>query len=174
MVPFDAQTQKMATHLADHFYLQCPSFEELKPKLNPWVIEHNETLIKKAHLQGLNLNDFKLRLQKYFLSPEVKTFFQDQKPVLFGKSLNAIDLPFLNRDLGHQFMRENFSHRVHDLTSVVYHLIDRQLLPPACESGSFLMKHLGFGEVAHTALEDAVNTVKMYFQLLSNFKTSSF
>ncbi|MEK6626375.1 MAG: hypothetical protein AABY86_15505, partial [Bdellovibrionota bacterium] len=89
-----------------------------------------------------------------------------QKIVLFGKSMNALDLPLLNRDLGWEFMRKYFHHQVLDLSSVVRAFVDKRLLPPETVSGSALMKHLKMGEVAHTALEDAVNAAKIYLQLL--------
>ena len=69
------------------------------------------------------------------------------------------------------FMRRYFEHRQLDLSCVAYCLIDMGMLPSECESGSKLMKHLGFGEVAHTALEDAINTAKMYFKLLEKYKS---
>ena len=99
-------------------------------------------------------------------SAEIKKFFDNEKVVLFGKSLNAIDLPFLTRDLGWDYMRKYFQHRVHDLSSVAYNLIDLGFLPPGSESGSQMMNDLGMGEVAHTALADAKNTALMYFKLL--------
>ncbi len=170
MVPFDASTQEINYTLQKHFYIQCPSFEELKPKLNPWVIEHNKQLIEQAHTHGIPLSEFQQQLTTYLESPEVTSYFANQKIILFGKSMNAIDLPFLNRDLGWEYMRKYFSHRVCDLSSFAYNLIDLELLPPEAESGSWLMQHLRLGEVAHTALEDAINTIKLYFLLLNKIK----
>ena len=66
-------------------------------------------------------------------------------------------------------MRERFEHRQLDLSSVAYNLIDLGFLPEKCKSGSELMKELGFGEVAHTALEDAINTALMYIKILEKF-----
>jgi len=170
MVPFCAKTRTIEYDLKKHFYISCPSFEELKPKLNPWVIEHNEVLINKAHSEGLTINLFKSELSKYLESDQVKKYFNNEKITLFGKSMSAIDLPFLNRDLGWEFMRKHFMHRQLDLSSVSYNLIDLEFLPPKCESGTELMKFFNFGEVAHTALEDAVNTAKIYIEILNNFK----
>ena len=166
MVPFDAQTGEIHHELEKHFYIQCPSFEELKPNLNEWVIEHNETLIKKAHSEGLSISAFKEELIKYLESDPVKEYFENEKITLFGKSMSAIDLPFLSRDLGWEFMRKYFQHRQLDLSSVAYNMIDLGFIPTECTSGSYLMEYLGMGEVCHTALEDAVNTAKMYLKLL--------
>lgn len=170
MVPFCADTMTIAENLKKHFYIKCPSFESLKPKLNQWVIENNEKLITKAHQEGVEIEFFKEELKKYFESDEIKNYFGNKKVTLFGKSMNAIDLPFLNRDLSWNFMREYFNHRVLDLSSVAYALIDMNKIPKECESGSKLMKFLGMGEVAHTALEDAINTAKMYFKLIEIVK----
>ena len=165
-VPVDATTKSVEESLSFHRFVQCPSFEELKPSLNPWVIENNESLIKKAHSEGLPLSKFKEDLAKYLLDPKIKKYFNNKTIVLLGKSLSAIDLPFLNRDLGQEFMREHFSHRNIDVTSATYTLIDAGKLPEKAESGSELMKFFKMGEVAHTALEDAVNTAELYFKML--------
>ena len=166
MVPFCADRAEVAEDLSWHTFIRCPSFEELRPKLDTWVIEHNRELIQKAHREGIGLGQLKLELEKYLASKPVKDYFGDEKITLFGKSLSAIDLPFLNRDLGFDWMRNYFQHRQLDLSGVVHYLVDKKILPPECIRGSELSKHLGFGEVAHTALEDARNTALMYLEIL--------
>lgn len=166
MVPFCTESMSINESLKKHFYIKSPPFEELKPKLNEWVIQNNKTLIEKAHAQGISLSLFKEELVKYLTSNEVTEYFGNKKITLFGKSMSAIDLPFLNRDLGYDFMRQYFNHRQLDLSCVAYALIDTKIIPTECESGSKLMSYLGMGEVAHTALEDAINTAKMYFKLM--------
>lgn len=166
MIPFCSETMTIEEKLKKHFYIKCPSFDTLKPKLNQWVIDHNEELINKAHNEGIELSKFKEELINYFESEDVKNYFDNQKITLFGKSMNAIDLPFLNRDLGWDFMRNYFNHRVLDLSSVAYSFIDTKHIPKECESGSKLMSFLDMGEVAHTALEDSINTALMYFKLI--------
>jgi len=165
-LPIDVKEKTLVEELSFHRFIYCPSFDELKPKLNPWVIKNNETLIKKAHLEGEKLATFKESFESYLNKPEIQKFFNHQPIVLFGKSINAIDLPFLNRDLGWEFMRKYFSHRVQDLSSISYAFMDKGILPAGSESGSKLMEFLKMGEVAHTALEDSVNTAKMYFKIL--------
>jgi oligoribonuclease (3'-5' exoribonuclease) len=169
MIPFCSETKTLEESLAKQFYVQCPSFEELKPNLNEWVIKNNETLIRKAHAEGVTLTEFKNILQNYVDSDEVKKYFNNQRIVLFGKSISAIDLPFLNRDLGWEWMNKYFHHRNLDLSCFTMGLIDMGLLEKGMDSGSKLMEFLGMGEVCHTALEDAVNTAKMYFKLLEKF-----
>lgn len=166
MIPFDTETKSFEEKLAKQFYVSCPSFESLKPKLNAWVVEHNKTLIEKAHKEGVSMDQFKSIMQAYVDSPEVKNYFGQEKIVLFGKSMSAIDLPFLKRDLGHEWMNKYFHHRNLDLSSVTLGLIDLGLLPKGMDSGSKLMQYLGMGPVAHTALEDAINTAKMYFKIM--------
>lgn len=165
-VPFCSVEKKILSELTFHSYLKCPSFEELKPFLDQWVIENNQTLITKASTQGKSIADFKNAFTQYLESTEVKNFFNNEKIVLFGKSMNAIDLPFMNRDFGWEWMRKNFSHRVVDFSSVCYGMIDLGILPKGSESGSKLMSFLKMGGVAHTALEDAVNTAKMYLAVI--------
>lgn len=173
MVPFCAETGEIAHHLERNWFIKCPSFEELRPRLDKWVIDHNESLINKAHSEGEDIQDFKNLLEQYLHDEEVVKYFgksEKEKIVLFGKSLNAIDLPFLNRDLSWNFMREHFHHQVLDLSSVVRSLCDMKLLPDTCHSGSGLMKHFNMGDVAHTALEDAVNTAKLYLKVMDSLK----
>ena len=173
MVPFCTETKRVEDSLARNFYIKCPSFESLKPKLDKWVIEHNEMLIHKAHVTGLHMDSFKDELETYLISKEVKNYFKNdknEKIILFGKSMSAIDLPFLNRDLSWEFMRKHFHHRNLDLSSTANTLIDLKFIPPECSSGSKLMSFLGMGEVKHTALEDAKNTAIMYLKLLDMFQ----
>jgi len=173
MIPFCTENFSVEDHLAKTFYIKCPSFEELKPNLDPWVITHNESLIKKAHQQGISMDQFRDEIETYLMSKEVKEYFRNDKKekiILFGKSMSAIDLPFLNRDLGWEFMRKHFHHRNLDLSSTANTLIDLHFLPEECSSGSQLMKHLGMGDVKHTALQDARNTALMYLKILKMFQ----
>ncbi len=169
MVPFDTSDDSIPLSMAKHFYVQCPSFESLKPRLDPWVIEHNKGLIEKAHQDGISLDELKQEITNYCKLPEVSEYFKDSprgKKILFGKSMNAIDLPFMTRDFGWDFMREHFHHQVNDLSSIAYGMIDMGLIPKECASGSGMMKYLNMGDVAHTALEDAINTARMYLELI--------
>lgn len=170
MIPFDAKTREFNEKLQKHFFVKCPAFEDLKPNLNEWVIKNNKELIETAHSKGVTIEVFKSDLEKYFNSSEVKTYFNHQKVVLFGKSISAIDLPFLNRDLGWEWMNKYFHHRNLDLSCFTMGLIDMGLLEEGMDSGSKLMNYLQMGDVCHTALEDAINTAKMYFKLLDKYK----
>lgn len=177
MVPFCAKSQTFADDLKKHFYIHCPSFDSLENELDPWVIKHNKELIIKANSDGISLANFKQEISSYVKSAPVQEYFTEtsstQKKsniILFGKSLNAIDLPFLNRDLGYAFMREHFHYQVHDLSSIVMNMVDLNCLPEKCLSGSELMQYFNLGDVCHTALEDAYNTAKLYFHILNKCK----
>lgn len=170
MIPFDSETQTFEEELADRFLVKCPEFEELKPNLNQWVIKNNKTLIEAAAKDGITTLQFKERMEKYLTDPRVTKYFGKEKVVLFGKSMSAIDIPFLTRDLGWEWMNKYFQHRNLDLSCLAYGLIDMGILPKGCDSGSVLMKHLNMGNVAHTALEDARNTAIMYFKIMDLYK----
>ena len=172
MVPFDTESKSIQENLAKHFYVKCPSYESMEENLNEWVKKHNKELIEKAHSSGISLELFKQELETYLNSKEVKDYFNNQKIVLFGKSISAIDLPFLNRDLGWEWMNSHFHHRNLDLSCYTMGLIDMGLLESGMDSGSILMNFLDMGEVCHTALEDAVNTAQMYLKLLEKFEKS--
>lgn len=171
MIPFDTKSRSFEESLSRQFYIKCPSYESLEENLNPWVKENNKELIIKAHETGIEMSEFKKTLEEYLNSSEVKSYFNDQKVVLFGKSISAIDLPFLNRDLGWEWMNDHFHHRNLDLSCFTMGLIDMGLLEKGMDSGAKLMEFCGLGDVAHTALEDAVNTAKMYFMLLDRLKS---
>jgi DNA polymerase-3 subunit epsilon len=169
MIPFCTENGTLAESLSKNYFIKCPTFESLKPRLDPWVIEHNEQLIRKANSNGMDIDIFRDEIETYLQRKEVKDYFKNdrnEKIILFGKSMNAIDLPFLTRDLSWEFMRKFFHHRVLDLSSTANTLIDMGFLPKECSSGSHLMKHLGMGEVKHTALEDAKNTALMYLKII--------
>lgn len=170
MVPFDTETQTIETALQKHFYLKCPPFENLQENLNEWVRKNNKDLIQKASKDGIELKVFKEELEEYLESSEIKSYFNNEKIVLFGKSISAIDLPFMNRDLGWEWMNKYFHHRNLDLSCATLGFIDSGLLPKGLESGSVMMNYLNMGEVCHTALEDAVNTAKMYLEILKRVK----
>lgn len=173
MVPFCTETKSLEEGLAREFVLKCPSFEELKPNLNPWVIENNKELIDNSFKTGISINEFKDKLVEYLNSKEVKTYFDNQRVVLFGKSISAIDLPFMNRDLGWEWMNNHFHHRNLDLSSYTMGLIDMGLLEKGMDSGSNLMNYFKMGDVSHTALDDAKNTAIMYLKLLEKFSANS-
>lgn len=166
-IAFDTEEKKVYDELTYHTLVKCKSFIELRPSLDEWVIKHNQKLIEDAHQKGLDLPVWKKNFEDFLNQKKVKDFFGNQKIILFGKSLNAIDLPFLSRDLGWDWMRDKFSHRTVDLSSICHSLMDLKMLPFGSERGSVIMKHLGFGEVAHNALDDAKNTASMYLKILT-------
>ena len=168
MVPFCSDTKKINHELSKQFYIKCPSFESLKPNLNSWVIEHNEELINKAHKDGIEPSEFKHIMETYLDSAAVKNYFNNNKIVLFGKSISAIDLPFLNRDLGWEWMNKHFHHRNLDLSCFTMGLIDMGKLEVGMDSGDKLMEKYNMGAVAHTALEDSVNMAQLYLKILEN------
>ena len=172
MIPFCSQTKSFNYELQRHYFIKCKSFEELKPNLNPWVIKNNKELIDKAHNEGIEIEDFKKELETYLNCAPVKEYFNNERVVLFGKSISAIDLPFLNRDLGWEWMNNHFHHRNLDLSCLSKGLIDLGYLNQGMDSGDKMMKEFEMGEVSHTALEDAINTAKMYFKILERFSKS--
>jgi len=171
-VPIDAATRTIEKECAFHRYVKCPTFEELKPNLNEWVIKNNKTLIETANQKGLTISELKAELSHYLTSPPIQSYFAsnpDKKIILFGKSVNALDFPLLNRDLGREYLQQYFSHRTLDVTTSTMTLIDNGKLPADCMSGSKLMAYFKLGDVAHNAVDDAVNTAILYFNLLTLF-----
>ncbi|MEK6625405.1 MAG: hypothetical protein AABY86_10575, partial [Bdellovibrionota bacterium] len=71
MAPFCTIDKTIATTLCRSVYVKCESFDSLKSTLDPWVIEHNEKLIRCAHSEGLSLIDLQKFLFDYLTSPEI-------------------------------------------------------------------------------------------------------
>jgi DNA polymerase-3 subunit epsilon len=70
-------------------------------------------------------------------------------------------------------MRTYFHHQVVDVSSLARFCVDAGVIPDTACSGSGLLKYLKLGDVAHTALEDAVVTAKAYFGLMQAIKNKS-
>ena len=107
-VPFDSTTGEIREDLAMSFLIQCPDFNTLEPTLNDFVKENNKELIQEAFVYGLTKDEVKTEIVNYLENEDIKNYFGGNKIVLFGKSLSSIDLPFLSRDLGFDFMKNNF------------------------------------------------------------------
>lgn len=166
-VPLDTEKRWVESDLGIELWIRCPSFEELRPSLNPWVVEHNEELIRKAHATGIPPETFKTAVQSYLDSRPIKNFFGKEKPIVLGKSLSALDIRLLQRYLGISFMQERFHHHTIDVTSVARYLVDSNVLPEGCERTSGIIKHLGIREEpSHTALNDATDMASVYIKLL--------
>lgn len=152
----------------------CPSFEELKPNLNDWVLTHQESLIRLAHEKGISLEDCRKAVIAYLEKPEIKSFFGGQPPVLLGKSLSALDIPLLNRSLGWDFMQQRFHHHNVDVTSMAISLCDAGLIPPGTTGTSKLMRHFQLKDEAdHTALSDAVEMAEIYIKMVELIRKHS-
>ncbi|MDA8793879.1 hypothetical protein N9N67_11580 [Bacteriovoracaceae bacterium] len=170
LVAFDAEKKEISEAIKKEYLIKCPSLEELKNQVNPWVYTNMGDVINLAHQKGIPLGQFKNELISYLKSAEVQNYFNHEKIVLFGKSLSAIDIPFLKRDLGWDTFSDVFMHRNLDLSCFCYSLIDLGLLTPEMGSGEKLMKFFNMGDVCHTAMDDAINTIKLYFNLLDMCK----
>lgn len=173
-VPVDTTNRRVLRDLGVEWLVKCASFEELKPTLNPWVIDNNEGLIRDAHAKGVPPEELAAQVKKYLTSPDLKAFFGDSRPIFLGKSLSALDIPLLGRTLGTDFMRENFHHHTLDVTCVARALVDGGVLPPGTESSGKLMKFFGLREEpAHTALSDALDMADIYLKLLEKLSPTA-
>lgn len=171
LVPVDGENNRILTELGRETLIQCPSFEELKPTLSEWVIQHNEGLIRDAHAKGIPKEKFKDWMDDYFNQPGMKAFLKDERPVILGKSLSALDIPLLTRYLGRNYMDKRFHHHTLDITCVARFLVDTGLLPEGHQSTTKLLQYFKLkNESAHTALSDALDMAHVYLALLSKFK----
>lgn len=174
LVPIDGTSKTIFSEWGKEILIQCPSFEELKPKLNPWVLEHNEDLIRKAHKEGFSPAAFKQWMENYLTAPEIKTYFKNERPTLLGKSMSALDIPVLTRYLGKDFMEKYFHHHTLDLTCVARFLSDTGKVPSGCYTTSKLLQHFKIRQKPeHTALSDASDMGQVYFKLLDLLQRDS-
>jgi oligoribonuclease (3'-5' exoribonuclease) len=165
-LPVDTETTQIDFSLGKETFVQCPSFEELKPTLNPWVIQHNEGLIRKAYATGITPEAFKKWVHDYFSDPAIKGFFKGERPPLLGKSLSALDIPILTRYLGKETMDKYFHHHTVDITSVARALVDSGVLPKGSEGTTKLVKFFDLKSNArHTAMSDAVDMAEIYLKI---------
>ena len=165
-VPFDTSTRIIEEKNIFHTFVQCPPFEELEKTLDSWVINNMKPVLIKANQEGITHEQLRTNVHQYLTSEFIKNYFGTEKIVLFGKSLSALDLPFLKRDLGWDYYSKMFHHRTLDLSCFTYGLGDSGLIPTELVSGEKLMKFFNLGLVAHTAYEDARNTILLYFHLM--------
>ena len=168
-VPVDAAAGLVLEEHGKEWLIQCKSFEELKPSLNPWVVEHNEGLIRKAHAEGVTVPELLRQVTEYLDSKPLQAFVGGGRPVLLGKSMSALDIPLLTRTFGWDFMNQRFHHHTLDVTGVARFLIDAKVLPEGTASTSKIVKHYGIREAAlHTALSDAVDMAKIYVKMVAS------
>lgn len=167
VVPVDGSKKLVAESLGKEVLIQCPSFEELKPTLSEWVIQHNEGLIRKAHAEGISPAAFRTWMEDYLTSEPIKTFFGGERPLLLGKSLSALDIPLLTKNLGKAFMDKYFHHHTLDITCVGRFLVDAGVLPPGHGSTTQLLKFFNIrSESNHTALSDSLDMGNIYLKLI--------
>lgn len=167
IVPVSASDKKVYEQLGREVWVRCPSFEELKPKLNAWVLEHNESLIRTAHEKGISPYEFAKWMSQYLSSSDIQEFSKGERLPLLGKSLSALDVPLLTRYLGKPYMEKHFHHHTIDVTSIARFLVDSKHFPSDTASTSKLLPHLGIRSIpSHTALSDAVDMGNAYLRMV--------
>lgn len=167
VVPVDVTTSEVRIEMGKEWLIKCPSFEELKPTLNEWVLKHQEGLIRRAHADGMTMEACKAELTEYLKSKAIKEFFGNERPVLMGKSMSALDIPLLTRSFGWDYMQKAFHHHIVDVTCLGKSFEDAGLLPPKTANTTRLMQHFKLKEAAeHTALSDAVDMGRIYCKMI--------
>lgn len=166
-VPVDVSKEIVREDLGWEILIKCPSFEELKPRLNDWVRANMEPLITKAHLEGVTFEECKSGVERYLKSKPICEFFGNERPTLMGKSMSALDIPLLKRSFSWEFFQKHFHHHTVDITCLAQAIVDAGLLPEGGASTTSLMRHFKIREEAeHTALQDAVDMGHIYMGLL--------
>lgn len=171
-VPVDVTKGDVRVDLGWECMVKCPSFQELKPTLSEWVVDHMQAVIEKAHAEGVTLSECQRRVSQYLKSAPITAFFANEKPVLLGKSLSALDLPLMTRSFGHSFMDSYFHHHTVDVTCTAHSFVDAGLLPEGHASTTKLMQHFGIREEAeHCALADAIDMARIYVKMIARLRS---
>lgn len=163
-------TQEVELEISDNIYhkfIKCPSFEDLKTILNPWVIENNEDLIRKANLGGISDDIFKLDLESYLEDVKIG-YFEGDDLLYLGKSMQSLDAPIMTKHLGWEFMNKwQFNRKKVDVQDIARFLIQQGKLPLESASSKALVDFFGIKEdVNHTAIDDSIDMLKIYSKLL--------
>jgi DNA polymerase-3 subunit epsilon len=150
-----------------HRFIHCPSFETLKPELAPWVIEHNKGLIDTAHESGIANVDFIEELGDYLIEMKAE-FFEGEDLLYLGKSMQSLDAPIMTKHLGWKFMEKWGVHRKKvDVQDVARFLIHQGKLPLKSASSKSLVDFFNIkDDVNHTAIDDSIDMLKIYAELL--------
>ena len=145
-----------------------PQLRRAKAKArHPWVIEHNEGLIRNAHEKGIPRGELKNFVSRYMESEPVRRFFKDERPAFFGQSLERSGHPADDPRAGKAVHGKIFSppHPRHHLrfprngrcrsssAGLRVHHSTRPTFRPA-------------NDALHTALSDATDMAMIYFKQL--------
>ncbi len=167
LVPLETKTRRVYEELGKETLVHCPSYEELEPKLDNWNKEHNGAMIRAAHERGIPQDAVKTFITSYLKLPQITEIFKNERPILLGKSLSALDIPMLKRYMGWTLYDQTFHHHTLDVTCVARGLCDAGKLPENCNSSTKLVKHFGIRDnVKHTALSDSLDMANIYLKLL--------
>ena len=167
LVPVDTKSQRVYEELGKETLIHCPSYEELEPKLDAWNKEHNGAMIRAAHERGIPQEAVKTFITSYLKLPQIIEIFKNERPILLGKSLSALDIPMLKRYMGWALYDSTFHHHTLDVPCVARGLVDAGKLPDNCNSSTKLVKFFKIRDnVKHTALSDSLDMAHIYLKLL--------
>lgn len=149
------------------FKLACPTFEQLECDLSDWVKEHNKTIIDDANMNGFPEDVFKYALEKYLIDIKQK-LFGGEDLLFLGKSMQSLDAPLLHKHLGWDFIQKwGFNRYKVDVQDIARFLIQQGKLPLESASSKSLVEYFNIkNDVNHTAVEDSIDMLKIYVELL--------
>lgn len=176
-VPMDVNEGKVLQDQALHMYLKCPSIEKMKQegKISEFVL-NNDTLIRvaqKAHDTGVSIEEARRAIQKYLESFKNADKAEDTqaKATILAKSTGGLDRRLLGEVFGDYWIESLLSHQMIDITSNAFMIYHADLSIVDSKSPHKLVQQLlGKEELAHTALQDAVDMGKVYLEIIKRLK----
>ncbi|SMF26328.1 hypothetical protein [Pseudobacteriovorax antillogorgiicola] len=156
-----------------HVYLKCPSVDEMKAqgKISDFVLGNQNLMqvAKKAHKEGIGVDEAKDKIIRYLDEFKIDSNDKNLRPkaVILSKSTGGLDRRLIGEVFGDPWVEELFTHQMIDITSNANFVLHAQLGIIETRSPKKLVAHLlGKDDVAHTALQDAIDMGHVYLELV--------
>lgn len=149
-----------------HTFIKCPCFDDIKDDLSEWVRDNNKELINDAYTKGISDDEFKNSLSSFL--KYTKKLFNSDTIIYLGKSMQSLDSPIMTKHLGWEFMDKwSFNRKKIDVQDVARFLVHQGKLPLDSVSSKSLVSYFNIkNDVNHTVIDDSIDMLKIYVELL--------
>ncbi len=166
LVPASITERRIMIENSFSILVRCPSLNTLKMdgNISSFVINHpklNE-IVQRASNKGVSIKEAGLLISAFIEKMQLLY----GKPVILTKSVAGLDRRLLGETFGEEWLERNFHYQMQDLTSNLHLLRHLLNLQDISVSITQLENILGMKHAAHTATQDAVDSLKLYFKLL--------
>ena len=173
MIPMNLKTMTLVKDKPFHVYVKCPTVEEMKAegKISDFVLGNTNLMnvAKKASTEGISVEQAKDNIIQYLKGFQVESSDPDYRPkaVILSKSTGGLDRRLIGEVFNDAWVEELFTHQMIDITSNANFVLHANLGIIGARSPKKLVTQLlGKDEVAHTALQDAIDMGNVYLELV--------